>query len=124
MNKLKIVTTIALVLILSGCYFDKEDQLYPISTGTGCDTTNVTYSASIKTIFDNNCAMSGCHDAQTKSFGYDLSDYNGSVASTQGRLLGAINHQNGFSAMPKGMAKLSDCDISKITAWINAGTPQ
>ena len=123
MNRAKSISVIALILVLSGCYFDKEDQLYPMST-TGCDTTNVTYTATIKPILDNSCAISGCLDAQTKSFGHDLSSYNGSVASSQGRLLGAINQQNGFIAMPKGMAKLSDCDISKITAWINAGTPQ
>lgn len=125
MNRIKSISTVVLLLILAGCYYDKEDQLYvQPSGGSGCDTSNVTYTTTIKTILDNSCALSGCHDAQTKSFGYDLSNYNGAVAGTQGRLLGAIRHDNGFIAMPKGMAKLSDCDIAKITAWINSGTPQ
>lgn len=123
MNNIKSIFAIACLLILTGCYFDKEDQLYP-QAATGCDTTNVTYTATIKPIFDTYCATSGCHDAQTKSFGHDLSNYNGAVTSAQSRLLGAINQQNGFSAMPKGMAKLSDCDIAKVTAWVSAGTPQ
>lgn len=114
------------VLVLASCYYDKEEELYPSPTGSsGCDTTAMTYATNIKPIFDQSCALAGCHDATTKSSGYDLSDYTGSAAAAKSaRFLGAINHSTGFSPMPKGMAKLSDCNISKITAWINAGTPQ
>ncbi len=115
------------VILLTGCYYDKADQMYPAPSqaGTPCDTMNVTYTADIKPIMDQNCALSGCHDATTKSFGYDLSSYNGSVATANsGRFLGVIRHDAGFIAMPKGMAKLDNCSIQKIAAWINAGTPQ
>lgn len=114
------------LLVLASCYYDKEEELYPSpSGGGGCDTTAMTYATNIKPIFDQSCAMAGCHDATTKSSGYDLSNYTGSAAAAKSaRFLGAINHTTGFSPMPKGMAKLSDCNISKITAWINAGTPQ
>jgi hypothetical protein len=39
------------------------------------------------------------------------------------RLWGAINHFDTFSPMPQGYGKMSDCDIKKVGAWINAGAP-
>jgi hypothetical protein len=44
-------------------------------------------------------------------------------AVNSGRLWGALNHQTGFSPMPKDAPKLSDCDLSKIRIWIDDGTP-
>ena len=117
-----------MIVLLSSCYYDKEDQLYPLSnSGSGgtCDTTNVTYTAAIQPILAQNCALSGCHDAATKSSGYDLSSYDGAKATANsGRMMGSIKQENGFSPMPKGMTKLNDCNISKISAWINKGMPQ
>lgn len=116
-------------ILLAGCYYDKEDELYPGpgagGGGGGCDTANISYATDIKPIFDQYCALAGCHDATTRSFSHDLSDYQGSSTSANsGRLLGAIRQDPGFNPMPKGMAKLGDCEISKITAWVNAGAPQ
>ena len=119
---------VILSLVLTGCYYDKEDQLYPLSnsgSGNTCDTSNVTYTATIQPILAQNCALSGCHDAATQSSGHNLSTYDGAKnAVNSGRLLGSIRQESGFSAMPKGMTKLSDCNISKISAWINKGMPQ
>lgn len=111
---------------MAGCYYDSEEELYPEpASGGGCDTTNLTYATDIEPILNTSCSLPACHDAATKSSGYDLSNYSGAVAATgTGRLTGAIMHSPGFSPMPKGMQKLKDCDISKIIAWINAGTPQ
>ena len=112
-----------LVLILQGCYYDKADKLYPAS-GISCDTSNITYSTTIKGILQANCAISGCHDASSQAGGYDYTTYAGFVVTIQSnRLLGAINHLNGYFAMPETGSKLSDCDISKITAWVNNGYP-
>lgn len=109
-------------IFLIGCYYDKEEELYP--TG-GCDTTDVTFTVDVQPILNESCALSGCHDAATKSFGHDLSNYDGTVtAVNSNRFLGAINQEAGFNAMPKNMQKLDDCSIAIISAWINAGTPQ
>lgn len=117
------------MLLLVGCYYDKEDQLYPQPStggGSGCDTTNLSYATDIEPIMSTNCAIAGgCHDATAKSFGYDLSNYDGvKAAGGIARFLGAIKHESGISPMPKGRAKLGDCEISKVSAWINAGMPQ
>jgi hypothetical protein len=115
-------------LLLGSCYNDKGDQLYvnPYNGGgsTTCDTTNVTFAGTIMPIFSQNCNVSGCHDGATKAGGFDYSNYPGVTASiTSGRLLGAINHESGYFPMPQNTAKLSSCDINKITAWVNKGYP-
>jgi len=92
-----------------------------------CDVANenVTYSRVISPIFDANCRE--CHsstNAATLGGGNDFGDYtaiNRYFSPTN--LLGCIRHDPGFDPMPKGRAKLSDCDIQRIEAWIAAGKP-
>jgi cytochrome c553 len=109
-----------LAISVTSCYYDNEEELYP-DTG-GCDTANVTYSASISPIMQSRC--NGCHDASTASGGVVTSDYAGlKTVADNGRLWGAVNHDDGYSPMPKNAGKLSDCDLSKIKAWIGAGAP-
>jgi cytochrome c5 len=92
------------------------------SNSTSCDTTNVTYTNSIKTIFDTYCT--GCHNASNPSSGFALDTYSGAVnCANSGRLLGAVQWMSGYSAMPQGGSKLSDCNIAKIQKWINSGKP-
>jgi hypothetical protein len=43
--------------------------------------------------------------------------------AANGQLLGTLNHDPGYSPMPKGGAKLSDCDLAKLRQWVAAGTP-
>jgi len=87
-----------------------------------CDTLNVTFSGTIWPVVQNRCF--GCHSGADPSGGVSLENYNSLVnAVNSGRLMGAIKHENGFSAMPKNGAKLSDCNISQFQKWINDGTP-
>lgn len=113
------------ILLFASCYNDKEDQLYPQPVG-GCDTANMSFATHIQPIMNQSCAIAGaCHNATAKSLGHDLSSYAGTVAAVNsGRYLGAIRHETGFFQMPKGMTKLGDCEIAKITAWVNQGTKQ
>ena len=108
------------VLVLQGCYYDKADKLYTVSSIT-CDTTNITYSTVIKPIIQQNCSIPGCHDA-SQSGGYDFTTYDGlKNALDRGRVIGSINHLSGYIAMPQTGSKLSSCDINKITIWVNNG---
>ncbi|RYE23870.1 MAG: hypothetical protein EOP51_09185 [Sphingobacteriales bacterium] len=119
------------VVALAGCYNDKYNELYPTGTdttgnggggggGTTCDTSNVTFAQTIKPIIDSKCATSGCHDAATLAGGYNFTVYGG-VRAARNRMVGAITWASGYSQMPKGMNKLDDCSIAKITKWINDG---
>lgn len=87
-----------------------------------CDTTIFTYNAKIKTIMQTWCV--GCHNSGNSGGGYDLSSSGGVISAVaNNKLLGSINHQVGYSAMPKNAGQLSSCDIKAIEKWITAGYP-
>ncbi|HWI92309.1 MAG TPA: hypothetical protein VNT20_13590 [Flavisolibacter sp.] len=105
--------------IFVSCYYHKEDILY----GTNCDTTNVTYSSTIKSLL-NNYSCLGCHIGVNPPGGINLETYpNVKTMVDNGRFYGAITHAGGFKPMPDGGPKMNSCDINKIKAWIDAGAP-
>jgi hypothetical protein len=110
-----------LLLSLCGCYNDKAELLYP------CDLSSVdtvTYSGTVAAILTKNCASApGCHmDESTNLSGIKLNNVAGAqVIAKNTKLLGVINHTAGYVEMPKGGAKLKDCDILKITKWVEGG---
>lgn len=115
------LTLLFLTIFLISCQYDNEEDLYvDIET---CDTINIIYSQSVKPIFAANCYS--CHsvgNAPTLGSGIDLETYSELMSQVNNeRLLGTINHAQGFSPMPKGESKLDDCSIDKIEAWINQG---
>lgn len=118
MREVKVVMplVILITMMLISCSKDNEATL-----GKGiCDTLSMSFANSIQPIFNENCIS--CHNSSNLSGGQDLTNYPGVVHATEnGKLLGVINQSDGFPAMPQGAAKLSDCNISKITAWINQG---
>jgi hypothetical protein len=111
------------ISFMPGCVYEKEDILYPPST---CDTTGVTYSQTIVPILSANCYS--CHstaNSPSMGSGIVLDSHHELVHHVDdGDLVGVINHAPGFPPMPKNSAKLSDCDIKKIEAWVNAGAPE
>jgi hypothetical protein len=108
--------------ILSGCYFDKEDQLYPKPATSLCDTTSVKFMADIMPIMMESCATPTCHDNTSQSGGYNLTKYAGVKMSVDdGKLVGCIRQESGYDAMPKSAAKMDDCKINKIARWVNLG---
>ena len=112
------------LITLGSCYYDKEDLLYPPVTSTStCDTVTATsYSQKVVPLFQQYCYS--CHSGGSPSAGIQMGDYNSDKAiATGGRLLGTLNHQSGYSAMPQNAAKLSDCQIAIIKQWMDAGTP-
>ena len=51
-----------------------------------------------------------------------LDNYEGlSEYASNGKLLGAIKHEEGFLPMPADGGQLGECSIEKIEAWINQG---
>ena len=115
----KIFLPLVLAVALCGCYNDNSEDLYPASL---CNTTTVTYSATIKPIVTANCAISGCHTGSFPANGIELDDYAGlkSIANS-GQLLGTINHQSGYSAMPQNLPQLPQCSLDQIAKWVADG---
>ncbi len=111
-----------LVSILSSCHFDKEEVLYPKSSD-GCDTLNVTYTNYIAPIMVDNC--NGCHGGSFPEAGIRTDNYNDlKDLAENNSLAGVVNHEPGYSPMPKDKPKLSDCDLKQINAWIESGVQE
>lgn len=130
-NTVRLFILLLIIWTIESC--SKDDTVNP-DTGSGgdggtinCDLSNVTFSGTVWPIINTNCTS--CHSGTNANAGILLTNY--STIKTQasispgnpGSLLGAITHASGNTAMPFGRAKLSDCNIDKITAWINAGMP-
>ncbi|MCC6723335.1 MAG: c-type cytochrome [Saprospiraceae bacterium] len=85
-----------------------------------CDVTNVTLSGTVMPIFETYC--NGCHGGSAPLGNVDLGNYNGiKLTLDNGSLVGSVKHSSGYSAMPQGANKLTDCQISKIETWIALG---
>ncbi|MEI7801940.1 MAG: hypothetical protein WCI97_04800 [Bacteroidota bacterium] len=120
--KKQIGVLLLLILISSGCYYDKYNKLYPPVVTTTCDSVNVTYSVTVRSILDGYCM--GCHNASTASGGAIFDSYSGVNAYVStGQLMGDVKHLSGFVPMPSPTVKLSDCDIAKLQKWVNDGAP-
>lgn len=116
-----LVSITFLALLLSGCYYDKEEYLYPDQAG--CDTVSVTYAANILPILNGKCIA--CHGSGSPSSGIDLSTREKLVPyANNGHLMGTITWATNFSKMPQGGAKLTNCEINKFSRWIHLGMPQ
>ena len=105
----------------SGCYYDKEELLYPGSLS--CDTaTVVKYSTTVLPIITASCYS--CHGGSFPSGAIRLDTYTDlRVNALNGKLYGTISHNQSYPVMPRNAPKLSDCKIASIKKWIDAGAP-
>lgn len=117
----------ALMVLLYSCSRSNEEDLgtNPNNGGnnTECVTTDMSFATHIKPILQSNCYS--CHsNANFAVSGVKLEDHADVKAhADDGDLMGTITHAAGFPAMPQGGSKLSNCNISKIRAWVDAGAP-
>lgn len=110
---------LATILLTPACYYDVEEDIYP---QTGCDVENITYTDDVLPIIRSNCYR--CHDQATNTGNVTLEGYDNLKRFVDNnRLLGAIRHESGFSPMPQDQAKLPECTIQKIEAWVADGAP-
>jgi len=108
------------LFITSSCTNDSLPEV-PDPDLMGCDTTNISFSAVITPILEQNC-YNGCHSGSNPTSGFLLDSYAGVNAKVEdGRLLGAVEQLIGFVAMPLGKAPIPDCEISQIRIWIEMG---
>jgi mono/diheme cytochrome c family protein len=110
------------VVGLTACYYDKEELLYGAPAPCTDTTGTISYAAKVVPILQANCY--GCHSGSAPSGGQAMGTYTADKTMAQnGKLLGVISHANGFSPMPKGGSKLSNCNIAVVRKWIEAGAP-
>ena len=110
------------VAFLSGCYYDTEEHLYP---GGTCNTTNVTYSGTIKQIIQVRCATPACHVPGSTGPSTDFT-LDADVASdvADGSFRDRVFSSNASNRMPPtSAAALTSCELTQIKAWLDAGGP-
>lgn len=108
--------TFLLLFTLAGCKYDKQ----MIVQTTICDTAIVTFSGVVQPILTTFCIS--CHSGPNATNGIRVEDYTTvKQLIPNGKLLGTITHSPGFTPMPIGRSKLSDCNIAKIRKWIDQG---
>lgn len=97
-----------------------EGALNNFCDNNTCDTINVKYSTHIEPIINTYCK--GCHSGTSPSGGLKLTNYAEVMLKVnEGSFLGSVKGTFGWSSMPKGTTKLSDCNIRKIELWIQSG---
>jgi hypothetical protein len=114
---------IFLVAFAGACTSVNKEQLIPDNCKV--DST-LSYSKDIQPIFANNCYGCHGHSSNETSGGIILEDtttLNKYINS--GQLLANINHTSANPMPPPPAPKLSDCEISQITYWVNVlGAPK
>ncbi len=107
-----------LIIMAPACSSDSEDEVKP-----DCDLDNVTYSATVAPVMAASC--NGCHSAASPSAGVITANYEGlREIALDGRLVGSINHAQGYSPMPKGQPQLDKCPRDQIAKWVEDGAPE
>lgn len=108
-----------LVGLMTSCYYDKEEVLYPDSANCTLPVT-LSFSANIMPILNGRC--NNCHSGVAPSAGISLSNHTDVMKYVNnGTLIGSITWASGFSPMPKNSGKMPACEIQKIQTWIDQG---
>lgn len=115
------LSVIAAISVFTGCFYDKEELVYP-QTGTGnCDTANMTFSTTILPLINTRC--NDCHTGNVTS-GFNFSNYNVLRArAISGELMNRLTTTDPSKHMPQGGPMLPDCEIQKFRAWVARNAP-
>jgi hypothetical protein len=136
-------TFLTLSLLVSACLYEKGTA--PDPTGSGgtdaCQQSSgnnggvapqpgeVCFDKDIMPIFNNNCAMSTCHDALTASDGYNLANYGSIIRKgitpgrgTSGKIYEVITSTRDKDRMPPpARTPLTKTQVDLLVAWVNQG---
>lgn len=111
----KIVTACSVILIIiTGCTYDKGKALKPEPVLTDCDL--VSYSKDIAPLLSTYCT--NCHNSNFVN--YDLTIYTGVKQKVDnGSLRDRVFERKD---MP-GYCELTESELKKITCWLEKGAP-
>lgn len=101
------------MMMTVGVIFISSCSKNGIACSDQVDCTTITYTATIKPLVEEKCALSGCHTSfsnysSLKSIADNGSLYNQVVSSTK---------------MPDGNISMSCAERAEIECWINSGAP-
>jgi len=123
---MKLTLKLFLILIIAtiaGCYYDSEERLYP-KLSNPCNDSVVTFSGTVTSILQ---PCQSCHsnsNAVGSGSGIKLQNYSDiMIQISNGKLMGSVNHTNGYIPMPNGGGKLPQCEIDQLQKWIDNQSP-
>jgi len=123
LKKVAIVSALTLTFF-SSCFYDNEEDLYPVSPNSYCDTSGVTFTGTVYPIIETHC--NSCHSAvMAPSLGKNivLDNYTHIKYNVdKGSFRGSIEYNPEYIGMPVE-GQLDDCTIQKINSWIERGAP-
>lgn len=121
MSYMKVISRIfyvltIIVIAMSGCYYDKEELLYPGSS-IDCTTVNAHFT-DVRPIIMAKCATVGCHNTTSAAGGVILETYT-QISSGASR----INQRAIIDKTMPPSTPLSEAETATLKCWINAGAP-
>jgi|688.fasta_scaffold278096_3 hypothetical protein len=110
------VLAFAFLMVLSqnACYYDNEVEQYGV---VSCDTTSISFSQDVLPIINANCIS--CHVQGGVQSSSPLTNYN----EIKGFSDEIKNRVNGIGGIMPPAGPMSECNQSKIEAWVRAGAP-
>lgn len=103
-------------VFLTSC--SSDDDSSPAPNPDPNPTAKVTYNGNIKTLVDNSCATSACHDAVNPTGGLPLTNYTQvKGAAETGNLFLRVNN----NSMPPNSGGLSSTNKQLLEKWKNDG---
>lgn len=121
-----LIFALCLGLSIGACTSDSKEDLPNAGGNNNCDTTSINYADEVRGIFTKHSCLS-CHNTINPSGQVNLDVYTEAVKAS-GFLLPALRHDPNLSPekyMPQGSPDpIPQCEVLKIEAWINAGTPE
>lgn len=95
-----------------------KDEGTPVHNNTSDSTDEITYTNTVKAIFDTNCVA--CHNADSHQDDVRLDTY----ATAQSNASRALDEIDDGEMPPDGWDPVSNEDAAAIAAWIDAGKPE
>lgn len=110
------------VLIGNSCYYDNKEELYPVYSDAGCDTTDVEFSEDILPIIYGHCY--NCHsESKHTLYGGNISLENYTEikkTADDGSFTGSISYGSEYIGMPFDY-QLDSCLLKKADIWVRNG---
>lgn len=106
------------VLLTAGCYYDKEELLYPGSNqAVNCSTVSAKFSTDVLPLVTAKCAIPTCHNTSAAG---------GMVFQNYSQVSAAKDRINQRVVIEKSMpptGALAASEIAILQCWIESGAP-
>jgi len=115
---IKLLFVFTAFVLTTSCAYDNAQDLVAVP----CDTSAVTFSQDISVIITQQCLS--CHNDNNATAGLSLEGHEkSSTAALLYTFMNRVERSMGDALLMPPTGPLSDCDQSKLRAWIAEGAP-